>query len=100
MSVSVTNKFYMKRRKRDFREITLFTFGISTLILVAIQSVVNIIYFLFNGKYLSAESNLKFIVSSEITISILSLIIGLIYVYWYFEYKKTTSGRERKKIRY
>lgn len=90
----------MKRRRKDFIEILLFGFVLSTVILTVAQIIGNILYYLFKSNFLSFEYNFKIFLSFDIILLILSLILGLIYVFWFFEYKKHPDGRERKTKRH
>jgi membrane protein YdbS with pleckstrin-like domain len=79
----------MKRRSKDFIEISLFTFVISTALLLLLQTIINIVYYLLSSDVLEVEFNLKLLLSFEIILLFLSSLLGLIYVFLFFEYKNT-----------
>lgn len=86
----------MKRRKKDFKDVTLFFFVILSILLIVIQCFTNIFYFLFTAHFISFWSNLKLFLLFELLFIILSSTFGLIYVNWFFKYKIDSDGRERK----
>lgn len=90
----------MKRRKNDFIEISLFSFVLSTLLVLLLQTIGNVAYYLLELEVLTVEFNLKLLLSFEIILVFLSSLLGLIYVFWFFECKKDPDGRERKTRRY
>jgi len=90
----------MKRRKKDFIEISLFTLVLSTILALLLQTIGNVVYYLLGFDIPTVEFNLKLLLSFEIILVFLSSLLGLIYVFWFFEYKKDPDGRERKTRRY
>ena len=86
----------MKRRKKDFIEVSSFLFVTLSILLFVFQPIVNIVYFVFSAQFISFWTNFKLFLSFELFFVILSISLGLIYITWYFKYKIDSDGRERK----
>lgn len=86
----------MEHKKKDFKEVFLYTIVKSGIFLVISQLIINFLYFLINAEPIKLSTNLYFFVTIEIFLLILSLMIAFVYTTWFMEYKKEENGRERK----
>lgn len=55
---------------------------------------------MINGHAIKLIDNINFFVVFEIFLVILSLLFGLAYVRWFYDYKIDPDGRERKIRKY
>jgi len=90
----------MNERIKDFIGIFLFGLSILTIIEILFQIMINLCVFLFKAYIISLITNLNIFFTFEIFFVILSLLIGMAYVFWFLDYKKDKNGKQRKKRRY
>lgn len=90
----------MNEKLKDFFQMFLFGMVILTAILIVVQLFTNIIYFFKDGYPLNLYFNIRFFISFELFFVILSILIGLAYIFWFVEYKKRPNGQKTKRRRY
>lgn len=83
----------MGQKIKDFIQLSLFGFVIFTFILVILQVLTNFFTYVICGELILLEINLRFFVSFEVLNIIVSLLLGIIYVFSFKKYKKN----EKKK---
>ncbi len=86
----------MEHRKKDFKEVFLYTAIKSGIFVILSQLTINFLYFLFNAETIGLLTNLHFFITIEVFLLILSLMIAFVYTSWFIEYKKEDNGKERK----
>jgi cation transporter-like permease len=90
----------MNIRKKDFLDMSLFSMVVTNICMIILLLLINVIYFMINGHAIKLIDNINFFVVFEIFLVILSLLFGLAYVRWFYDYKIDPDGRERKIRKY
>ena len=90
----------MNEKIKDFIQMSLFGLAIFTAILIVVQMFINIVYFFIDGLPPSLYFNLRFFIAFELFFVLLSLLIGLAYVFWFVEYKNKPNGKRISRRKY